>query len=372
MAKTRILYVITSSGVGGAEKTLFNLLSLLNRDKFEVAGVVSLKPCGEYAEKIRALGIEVRSLNMGYLPSPFDLGRLAEIIRESGADTVHAFLFRAIQFCRFAKAKTQFRLISSPRVNYRTRAVPLLWLDKAFHKRDDVTLCESESSAAFMTRELGYGGVGVIKNGIDTAVWKFSQEERASARAALGLAPETLFLFSSGRLDEQKGFEYLLRALPEVAGEIKDFRLAIAGEGPLENLLKRMARESGCEDRILFLGRRRDIRQLLCACDVFVLPSLWEGLPNSLLEAMAVGRACAASGVDGSRELVADGEHGLLTEAANSHSIAQALLRLALDGALRARLGAAARLRAENEYSFGRMMSEYEAVYDGNVHITGE
>lgn len=371
MAKTRILYVITSSGVGGAEKTLFNIVSRLDPEKYEVAGVVSLKPCGEYADKIRGLGINVQSLDMGYIPSWSAVGRVAELIRESGADTVHAFLFRAIQFCRFAKARTPFRLISSPRVNYRTRSVPLLWLDKAFHKRDDLTLCESESSAAFMVRELGYSGVGVIKNGIDTAFWKFSEEERAAARAELGLSPETLLLFSSGRLDEQKGFEYLLRALPLFADKIQKFRLAIAGEGPLESALGRVARECGVADSVLFLGRRSNIRQLLCACDIFVLPSLWEGLPNSLLEAMAVGRACAASGVDGSRELIEDGKSGLLTEAANSHSIAQALTRLAADAELRARLGAAARRHVEREHSFERMMSEYGAAYNGRAKIRG-
>lgn len=371
MAKTRILYVITSSGVGGAEKTLFNIVSRLDSKKYEVAGVVSLKPCGEYADKIRALGINVESLDMGYIPSWSAVGRLTDLIRKSKADTVHAFLFRAIQFCRFAKARTPFRLISSPRVNYRTRAVPLLWLDKAFHKRDDLTLCESESSAAFMERELGYKGVGVIKNGIDTGLWKFSEEERAAARAELGLAPQTLLLFSSGRLDEQKGFEYLLRALPLFAEKFQNFRLAIAGEGPLARALGRVAQECGVADSVLFLGRRSDIRQLICACDIFVLPSLWEGLPNSLLEAMAVGRACAASGVDGSRELIEDGKSGLLTEAANSHSIAQALARLAADAELRARLGSAARRHVEREHSLERMMSEYGAAYNGHAKITG-
>ncbi|HOX21942.1 MAG TPA: glycosyltransferase [Elusimicrobiales bacterium] len=357
--------MITSSGVGGAERTLFNLLSRLDRNKTDIAGVLSLKPCGEYAEKIRALGIDVRSLDMGYLPSPADLPRLAALIKESGADTVHAFLFRAIQFCRLAKGKTPFRLLSSPRVNYRTRAVPLLWLDTLLRKRDDLTICESESSAAFLIKELGYeqGKVAVVKNGLDTGAWSFSQEQRASVRAALGLRPETLLIFSSGRLDTQKGYEYLLRALPAVAEKFTDFRLAIAGEGPLEAKLRTVSKEVGQDDKVLFLGRRSDVPALLSACDVFVLPSLWEGLPNSLLEAMSMGRPCVASGVDGARELLNDGENGLLTDAADSHSIAQALLRLAADTGLRERMGLAARSVAEKEYSFERMLSEYQAVY---------
>ncbi|NLO91010.1 MAG: glycosyltransferase [Elusimicrobia bacterium] len=368
--KKRILYVITSSGVGGAEKTLFNLLSRLNRDKYDIAGVVTLKPRGEYAGKIAALGIPIHSLNMGYLPSPGDAARLRRIIKESGAETVHAFLYRAIQFCRHIKPNSGFRLVSSPRVNYRTRALPLLWLDRALKHRDDLTLCESAASAEFLISGLGYdsGKVRVVKNGIDTELWAFSEKERAAVRAQFGLNEGRLLIFSNGRLDRQKGFEHLLRAFPAVAEKHPNALLAIAGRGPLEHKLRQIALETGQADRVLFLGQRSDIRELLCACDIFALPSLWEGLPNSLLEAMSVGRACAASAVDGTRELLEDGVSGLLTEAANSHSIAQALLRLARDEGLRSRLGGQARLHATREHAFAAMIAGHEAAYEACLY----
>ena len=128
----RILFVSTSTTVGGAEKTLFALATLLDHRRYPVAGVVSLKPEGHYARLLTAQGVKTESLNSARAPSPSDAKRLASIIERERPDIVHAVMYQAIQLARMAKPLTSvpFKLVSSPRVNYRSRSLWTLLVDR--------------------------------------------------------------------------------------------------------------------------------------------------------------------------------------------------------------------------------------------------
>jgi len=205
-------------------------------------------------------------------------------------------------------------------------------------------------------------GICTVHNGIDLR--PFCQTDGSAARRRLGFEDSDLLIGALGRLAPQKGFIYLMRAMPLVLAAVPAARLVMIGEGPLEEELKGEARNLGVADRVHFLGFRRDVPDLLAAFDVFALPSLWEGLSISLIEALAAARPIVATDIDGNREVIEHGETGLLVPPADVPALAGALGKVLLDRPLAARLGASARRSAEARFSFERMVEQNLAVYD--------
>jgi glycosyltransferase involved in cell wall biosynthesis len=162
------------------------------------------------------------------------------------------------------------------------------------------------------------------------------------------------------RLDAQKGHTVLLEAI----SRIPEATFVLAGDGPERATLEAKVRASGIADRIVFLGHRTDIPRLLGRCDLFVLPSLYEGFPLAIQEAMAAGRPVIASAVGGVPEAVRDGVTGLLVPPSDPAALADAIRRLLADPALAQRMGAAGRVRAEQEFSYEAMVQRTTRIYD--------
>lgn len=364
----RVLFVSTSTTIGGAEKTLFHLTTLLDPSRFGVAGVASLKPAGPYLEKLSALGAKTFSLELRGRPGLRHLRELSGIIARQRPDAVCALMYQAIQLCRLAKrrlrGKTDFHLISSPRVSYRTRSWPSLLVDRALKGQDDLLIAESQATRDYLIKRLGYAEdrVRVVYNGVDLTGLTSAKLEREKKRLELGVGAGEILLGTAGRLDAQKGHAVLLDAM---AG-LKDMplRLLILGEGPLRAPLEERLRRLGLEGRVRLAGEKQDALAWLSALDVFVLPSLWEGLPNALLEAMSLGLPCLASRVDGVPEVLADGQNGLLVEAGDSGTLARRIAELCGDEELRRRLGQAGEETVRRRLSLPRMIADYEAAYD--------
>jgi glycosyltransferase involved in cell wall biosynthesis len=361
----RILFVSTSTTVGGAEKTLHALATLVDPKRHRVACVVSLKPEGEYARRLREQGHKVESLGLTRTPRLGDAARLAKIIERERPDLVHAVMYQAIQLCRLAKPKVPFpfKLVSSPRVHYRTRPAWTLLVDRALKGRDDLLIAECEASRKFLVGRLGYapGKVKTILNGVDLAGWPSSKVERQKRRLELRLGAGDLLVGAVGRLDEQKGVSVLLGAMTRLKNTA--LRCAVLGDGPQRKALEAMIRRHELEKHAWLLGERGEIASWLSAFDLFCLPSRWEGLPNALLEAMALGLPVVASAVDGVPEVVTDGVTGLLVPPERPDLLAKALRRLADDPALRASLGAAAHALIAEKFTVRRMIADYEAAY---------
>ncbi|MDD4004322.1 MAG: glycosyltransferase [Elusimicrobiaceae bacterium] len=360
----KILYLITSTTRGGAENTLRSLLARLDRGSFEPARVISLKPPGPVADSIRALGVPVQSLDMGYFPAPGDFAAVREAIRATRPDIVHAFLYRAIQFARAAKTP-DFKLIASPRVNYRTRSPLIRLYDRMTCAKDDLVISESDSSREFLITGQGYNSAKVItiRNGVDSEFWQPGEPERAEARFRADIKDGELLLFSSGRLDTQKGYEYLLTALARIRRKTPRLKTVIAGAGPLEKRLFKLIAALELDGCVRLAGEQQHIRPWLNAADIFALPSLWEGVPNSLLEAMSMGRPCLASGVDGVLEAARPNAEILVARPADPQDLADKLLALYNDAPLRARLGQAAAEAARQRLAMPAMIAAYETAY---------
>ena len=207
--------------------------------------------------------------------------------------------------------------------------------------------------------------LSVVHNGI--APVAYSRTKREAARGDLAVSGRFVGVIVA-RLSGLKGHATLLRSLNRLRAEGIDLTLLIAGDGAQRSELEREARDLSLDDRIVrFLGARSDVEHLLRAADFFVLPSDTEGLPLSVLEAMAHGLPIVASNVGGIPELIDDGKEGLLIPPADPVALAAAIRRLSDDPELGRKLGDAARARASGEFSLATTIRNYDQLYRGAI-----
>jgi len=185
--------------------------------------------------------------------------------------------------------------------------------------------------------------------------------DAARVRAELGV--EGFVLGLVGRLEEQKGQRFLLAALPELSREIPDLTVLLVGEGRERDALRRLADELGVSSLVHFLGTRRDLPRLFRAMDVFVQPSLWEGLPLTLLMAMGARLPVVGTRVSGVTEVIEDGVNGLLVTPGDSGALAGAVLEFYRQPELRSRMAEAGRGTVESRYSQEAMLRRLEGIY---------
>jgi glycosyltransferase involved in cell wall biosynthesis len=206
--------------------------------------------------------------------------------------------------------------------------------------------------------------LGLIYNGIDAALF-YRPEVRATMRASLALAPATVAMITIGNLIPYKGHADLIAALRLGAGGLPaDWRLFIVGrDDGVGADLRRQVAAAGLNDRIVFLGERRDIGELLSACDIGLLCSHQEGFSNAVLEGMASGLPMVVTDVGGNREAVADEDCGFIVPAHDPDRLAQAIVTLSGDAAMRGRFGAAGRARVRERFSIGECVAKYDRFY---------
>lgn len=201
-----------------------------------------------------------------------------------------------------------------------------------------------------------------VTNGIDGDRYT-APVDAAAKRRELGIRPDAPVLGFAARLTEQKGLTYLLRAMAMLVNEFPTLTLLVAGDGPLRGDLEREAASLGLDGNVRFLGVRHDVPELLQTFDVCVLPSLWEGLPMVVLEAMASGCPLVATLVGGVSTAIRHGETGMLVEAGDISSLASALRAVLTDGALRARLAENGRRAFQMRFTARAMARQYESLY---------
>jgi len=194
-----------------------------------------------------------------------------------------------------------------------------------------------------------------IRNGVDAR--RFSPE---GSSASLEGRQTVLFV---GRLDEQKRITLLVRSFAKVVAEVPEARLAIAGSGPCLDECRALVGELGISDEVAFLGPRADVEALQRAASVFVLPSVSEGLPNALLEALACGTPSVATDIPGTRDVVSHEKEALLVPVDDVDALAGAIVRLLRDRELARRLAAAGRARIESEFDIERVTEQYAALF---------
>jgi glycosyltransferase involved in cell wall biosynthesis len=204
--------------------------------------------------------------------------------------------------------------------------------------------------------------VEVLYNGIDVDAFA-AAPDRAAARRELGVGLDDFVLLQVARLDYLKDHATAVRTLARVVKQVPRARLVLVGDGPERPGIENLIRELNVGDAVRFLGLRKDVDRLLHGADLFLLTSVSEGIPLTVIEAMAAGLPVVATDVGGLREVVADGLTGLLAPAKGDAGLAACVARLAGDAELRRAMGAAGRARAKDHFDEPRMAAEYGRIY---------
>ncbi len=356
--------VITDTDVGGAERALVALGTRLDRRRWRPK-VFCLGPEGKMVGPLREAGLPPVCLSINRRLPLQGIMRLAAALREHAPQLVQSFLFHANFASRLAAPLARVPwVLSGIRVAEHQKRWHLT-LDRLTARLTAAEVCVSRGVMRFSRDVEGISPerLIVIPNGVDPAV--FDRAEPLP-REAIGVPADAHMALCIGRLDVQKGLLFLLDAAERVIGSRSDWHLVLVGDG-LERdwLLGRIAASPFLTGRVHWVGRRDDTPRLLKAANLLVLASLWEGMPNVVLEAMAARRAVVATDVEGSEELVLPGQTGWLVPPRNDEALSQALLEAAANPDLCARFGQTGRARVASEYTFARMVRAYECLWAG-------
>jgi glycosyltransferase involved in cell wall biosynthesis len=223
-------------------------------------------------------------------------------------------------------------------------------------------VCVSQAVADFSISRVGLSPpkIVVIPNGVDAA--RFSNA-RAADLSLFGISHGSQVLLTIGRLDSQKGLRDLIEAAALVIPKHPQVHFLLVGEGPERPAIERSIREKGLAERIHLTGWRPDVPELLAAGCALVLSSHWEGMPNVILEAMAAGLPAVATRVEGTSELITEGQTGLLVPPKSPTEIAVALEKLLTDSAVAKRWGQAGQEKVRTEFSWEKMVGRYDQLY---------
>jgi glycosyltransferase involved in cell wall biosynthesis len=356
-----------SNGFGGAEQVMLQLLGGLDRDRWRPVLLHHGKPAlARLVAGARALGVETHIAPR--VSRPRHLSRmpgLLRAIRGTEATVFHAHLPAPLTGKYGLLAAAMSRVPAIVATAHLVDDVPVS-LRATLSQRLATTCVDryvavSGGAARRMRMRLRIPAdrIQVIRNGID--VESFGRQADPRLKATLAGEGGRPVVLTVGRLDAQKGHTHLLAAAVHLPG----VALVLAGEGRERGDLERQAQALGIADRVRFLGHRDDVPDLLSVCDVFVLPSLYEGLPLAALEAMAAAKPVVATAIEGTDEAVVQGETGLLVPPGQPQELAAAIRLLLGDATLATRMGQAGRQRARREFSIGRMIDEISRTYDG-------
>ncbi len=327
--------------------------------------LVGLKQPEPASEWLGEQGIPVHHLGRGRF-DPRTLSDLIALVRARGARILHVHGYAAADFGRLAARATGARLVlhehfADPRMpGYQALA------DRLLRPYTHGAIAVSGSTRDFLVRErfVPPERVRLIWNGAPLDEFAPVARERALAlRRSLGLAEDALVFGTIGRLSAQKGHGFLLEAAARVLKSHPKARFLVVGDGDLAAELRGRAQRLGIDGQTLFAGHRTDVPELLGVLDVFCISSLYEGTPLALFEAMAAGKAIVSTAVDGCRELLREGETGLLVPPADAAMLALALDRVISDPALRIALGSHAR-EASRAYDVRACVASMQAFYD--------
>ncbi len=373
--RCKILYVIDNIEFGGGERVFSQIIRGLNKERFSV--FVASNPGGIFEKKLMEVGINIDPLDMTHRYNIGTISQLKKIIKTRDVQIVHSQGGRADFFARTAARIANVPIIISSMamlvegydVSILRKGLYILidrWTERWVNKF--IVLSEAMRQSLIKRHKIPPENIVKIYNGIEIEEYnpdlKEVRNKKLEVKRVLGLKNDVLVIGAIGRLVWQKGFEYLIRAAPEVLDKFPKARFLIVGEGPLKNKLILISEKLNVADRITFAGFRSDIKEILASIDVLAMPSLLEGLPMVLLEAMAMAKTIVATRIDGITEVLENDKTGLLVTAKNSHALAEAIVGILNDKAKANFFGQNAREVAKERFSVKKMVEEIELAYE--------
>ncbi|MBS0169848.1 MAG: glycosyltransferase family 4 protein [Nitrospira sp.] len=358
-----VLYLSTSSGPGGAERVISNLSASLNPSRYRA--ILCLFRPGWIQAHTESRGVRTYVIpTHGMFDWRWGL-RFKKLLKDEHVDVIHAHEFDANVQGSFVSALTGIPLVATVHgKNYFwekfRRRLAYRWVS-----RRATMVAVSENLKHFIVDKVGVDSrdVKVVYNGVNVLP-PCSPADIEQCRKELDLPTGNQIVGVVGNLYPVKGHQYLIAAIPTILAKCPKTTFVFAGRGQLEAELKEQAHQLGIDGYVRFLGLRQDIPQILALLDVFVLPSLSEGLSMAILEAMVAGKPVIATDVGGNPELVEDGVTGYLVPSQNSQALADRVIALLTEKGHALQFGKTGQLRAQGQFSLQTMVQNYQSLYD--------
>lgn len=366
----RVLLLVDSLAIGGAERLMVPHASGLRARGIDVRVAYLVSRDGDpWRAPLREAGVPVRHLGLRSLLDPRPMIRLAAHLRQERMHLIHTHLRYSDLIGQTAAVLSRTPAVST--VHTIVEGRPSRGAD--LRRRLDLLTTRYSGATVIAVSDavrreylrlsgLPPARVETLFNGVNLEQFQPDPAARKRLRAELGLAPEALVFATVARLRPVKGLQHFVAAAAAVRDRLPGARFLVVGAGTERASLEAQARALGVQDAIRFVGARTDVPALLAAADVYVQPSLFDSLPSSVLEEMAVGLPIVATRVGGLPELVADRVSGLLVPPANPEALAGAMLALT-DADPRERMGAAGRTWAMQHVSLDVWLDGLERIY---------
>ena len=366
--KTKLLFVIDALEFGGGERVFLQLAAGL-RGCFEI--FIASMPGGIFEYELKQLGIKFYPVEMSKRLSLKPIRRIKAIIRNNKIDLVHSQGARADFFARIAG-----RIAGVPHIIC-TVAMPVEGFDvgllqkKIYRFMDYLTeryvegfIVVSDSLKQMLMERRGIPAHQVVRvyNGIELSQYHLDAQYGELSKE-WGIPQDVPVVGAIGRMVWQKGFNYFIKAVPDIMRVVPEARFLLVGDGLLRERLEALSEELRVRDNLIFTGFRSDIKEILSAIDILVIPSLQEGFPMITLEAMSMAKPIIATNIDGITEQITDGVNGILVPPKNPSALAKAIIKVINDKELARSMGLAAREKVEQEFSVEKMVAETEKVY---------
>jgi glycosyltransferase involved in cell wall biosynthesis len=363
--KIKLAQITHDLRIGGLQQVVVNLCRTIDRERFDII-VICLRALGAFVPEVERMGIKVKLVPQKQNGTDyFSFLKLANILKEEKIEVIHTHntqpFFDGTIAGLLAGVKTIIHTDHARNFPDKRRYMFAEWLVSHFAYKI-VGVSDHTCHNLVYYEKIPENKIITIMNGIDLTRYKI-EIDRQKKRAELGLNRKGPIIGLAVRLVEAKGVRYLLEAMTDVVPLFPDITLLIAGDGPLQDELKKMSVALGIEERVLFTGSRLDIPELLKLFDIYVLPSVSEGLPMVLLEAMAAGCPIIATEVGGVPMAIHDGQNGSLVKPKDPKALSSEIMRLLSNKDVGKRYSENAVRLAQEKFSAEAMTRSYERLY---------
>ena len=367
MTRIGLLFSLTSPVRGGVEEVVLALLQRLDPSEFRLSLAAPQALLDSFAGDLHGVAVDTEALQADSWRRRRDVARLSSFIGRVRPHIVNPHLFRSTLVAAPVAKWHGAKVVETyhGREGWRGSLLRGGFLpDRMIGKLVDRTIAVSEAARAFLISGKGYAAdkVVVVPNGRDLSTFR-PGVGRDALRKELGLDRAVPLVGVVGRLEAQKGHAYLLEAWPSVVAEFPDARLLVVGDGSLGPRLRARTAELEVADSVIFAGFRADVPRVLDALDVLVLPSLYEGMPLTAIEASAMGRPVVATAVDGTPEVIREARTGRLVPPADPPALSRAIRSVLRDPLGAQRMGRAGRDFVLDRFDLDRQVANTARVY---------
>ena len=349
----------------GVKRLFAWMIPRFDESRYNVS-LISLRRKDLSADTLEEFGIDVTYMARHKF-DPATFPALLKVLREKRADIVHLHGYGATTFGRMCAWRMGIPAILHEHANHGDTPWFQKVADRLLAPHTDIAIAVSESTGEFTTRArlMPAERTKVVYLGapLDEFARERSEREIAVARQAMGIAPGTIAIGTVTRLMPSKGNQYLIDAAPKILEKHPDVRFFIVGEGELQGELEAQARALDLGDRLIFSGFQRDVAAALSAFDLVVFPSLWEGTPLTVFEALAMGKPSVATDADGLLDVLTDRADALIVKKADAAALAAAVSRLIETPQIAAGLAEQAR-QTGRRYDIAAFVRKMERLYD--------